>query len=184
MTTDKVRYFQGRRTNVVVAAADEEAALAFDFNPAMTEVQVVPLDADEDERIRAWGRIASHPIFKADYSTDGTLTNAMMARLDELHDAIVIRRGGAAVVPDGARYVQIEGEKYNSSGTPEWYEQMARGYALLAEYLREHPPVDEAQVKALAKALDAEFDGGNRIDTYDAIARDLLVKHGVRVGTP
>lgn len=46
MTSErKRRYFQGRKTGVVVRAVNEAHALDLDRQPAMTEVQVVPIDA-------------------------------------------------------------------------------------------------------------------------------------------
>ena len=51
----------------------------------MTPEHTCP-DPDEDSRIQAWYSIAKHPFFAECYSTDGTLIEAMLAKLDEITD--------------------------------------------------------------------------------------------------
>lgn len=61
-----------------------------------------------------------------------------------------IKSGGAQMVVRGA--------------SPEYAESMARHYLALAQWLREHPPIDEAQVKAVHIVLgDISVDGARRL---------------------
>ena len=42
-------------------------------------------DADADERVKAWNAIAQHPFLADCYQTEGTLLDAMLAKLDAAH---------------------------------------------------------------------------------------------------
>ena len=42
-------------------------------------------DVESDVRVQAWNTIAQHPLFAACYSTDGTLAEAMLAKLAAAH---------------------------------------------------------------------------------------------------
>ena len=44
----------------------------------------VPAAEDQDERITAWHRVASHPFFKPCFATEGPLIDAMIDALDEV----------------------------------------------------------------------------------------------------
>lgn len=158
-----------------------------------TEVQVVPVDAQvvtpsKKERLSAWERVAGHPFFLAAYAADGVLVDAMIDQLDALVDAIVIRREDVPEVQpmDGLRpFVR-------ASARPNVYSIVAldgaedplahvegrmREFAALAEYLREHPTVDEAQVAAIRAVLDTIPNGhGDR----DRVARALAAA-GARI---
>ena len=140
MSEDKVRYFQGSRTGYVVRAGDEEAALAFDLNPAMAKVQVVPLDA-------------------------------IVIRRDELPEVDATR--GARVNSVGIGWAL----DYLTADREEKARSYGLAYLALAEYLREHPPVDEAQVKALKDLRDEWY---KRNDSSDLL--EFLASRGVRVG--
>lgn len=50
------------------------------------------------------------------------------------------------------------------------------------EYLREHPPVDEEQVRALADLISEAVDSGISVNATDGSLERFLVKQGVRVG--
>ncbi|MDF2915948.1 MAG: hypothetical protein K0S70_165 [Microbacterium sp.] len=101
-------------------------------------------------------------------------------------DAIVIRRDELPEV-DATR-----GARVNSVGIG-WAldyltadrEEKARSYGLaylaLAEYLREHPPVDEAQVKALTDLIDEDEEWGED-GSAETVARRLIATGRVRVG--
>ena len=56
-------------------------------------------DVEADERVRAWHDIAAHPFFAACYQTEGTLVDAMVAKLDAAHEcsAVPVERLSAAV---------------------------------------------------------------------------------------
>ena len=56
-------------------------------------------DVESDERVQAWDGIAKHPFFAGCYSTDGTLMDAMVAKLDAAHEcsAVPVERLSAAV---------------------------------------------------------------------------------------
>lgn len=43
-------------------------------------------DVEADARVQAWNTIAQHPFFADCYQTEGTLTAAMVAKLDAAHD--------------------------------------------------------------------------------------------------
>lgn len=103
-------------------------------------------------------------------------------------DAIVIERGDLPEVTvertsSGVPYYRLPGD-YGFGGTekPEWYEEHARNYLALAEHLRTNPPVDEAQVEALAALIRAKYDEStaSRYPTEDALARHLVAR-GARV---
>ena len=42
-------------------------------------------DVESDARVRAWNTIAQHPFFADCYHTEGTLADAMVAKLDAAH---------------------------------------------------------------------------------------------------
>jgi hypothetical protein len=56
------------------------------------------------------------------------------------------------------------------NGKPEWHRARGLAHLALAEYLREHPPVDEAQVAALATVLREATVRGD----FDHYARQLI----------
>ena len=64
----------GAIADVVRQAAREGVLLALD------DYEVF----DSDPRVEAWSRIAEHPFFADCYATDGTLIDAMLAKLDEV----------------------------------------------------------------------------------------------------
>ena len=138
MSEDKVRYFQGSRTGYVVRAGDEEAALAFDLNPAMTEVQVVPLDA------RVIGQLPEiAPSEKGEHFYRGPY-----------------------------------GEKLYYATSAEEAEDDGRALLAIADRLRKHPPVDEAQVKA----LNDIYEDWSQPHNYGVSFGQYLAERGVRVG--
>lgn len=138
MSEGRVRYFQGRKSGHVSRAADENVGLIYSGNPALTEVQVVPLDA-------------------------------IVIRRDELPGLDVDRHGT----------VRVDGliESFSPHYKPD--EARARGIAWIAlsEYLREHPPVDEAQVKA----LNDIYEDWSQPHNYGVSFGQYLVERGVRV---
>lgn len=100
-------------------------------------------------------------------------------------DAIVIRRDELPEVTVGpyGQY-KVPGHEFEPDTTPEEADAYARAAAALAVYLRAHPPVDEAQVKALTDALAFAHDA-NLLSSagVEHVARQL-VERGVRVETP
>ncbi|MFC8733140.1 hypothetical protein ACFT5B_11835 [Luteimicrobium sp. NPDC057192] len=59
--------------------------------------------------------------------------------------------------------------------TPEELDAKARAFAAMARYRREHPPVDEEQVKALASDLRDLLNPDRQMHDVDRdLARDLL----------
>ena len=104
-------------------------------------------------------------------------------------DAIVIRREEFAARPVLHHEGQIKsgGAVIPSHSLPEYAEDTSRHYLALAQWLRENPPVavDEAQVKALTRALSethVEVEGG--ISHFFATTARRLVERGVRVDVP
>lgn len=85
-----------------------------------------------------------------------------------LHVGTAVKSGGAVMQQRG--------------GSPEYAESMARHYLALAQWLREHPPVDEAQVKAMAALVVSVEDDlkGHYGEPADGFAR-ALVRGGARV---
>ena len=130
----------------------------------------------------------SHPAYMRDYEEDPTVTEVQVVPLD----AIVIDGplpkvtrhddGPYAVAGDPGRYY------LSADDTPASLRESARLQTVrllaLADYLEQHPVVDEAQVKLLDGTLRGMVitKGGERIsgyDTYDLAHR--LVERGVRV---
>ena len=96
-------------------------------------------------------------------------------------DAIVINGPLLPVKRHGENTFEVGGRVYSFPATAEKAEEYAADWAAIAAHLREHPPVDEAQVKALTELLDQ---GG--ADSFWAPARVAdsarwLVERGVRV---
>lgn len=69
---------------------------------------------------------------------------------------------------------------YSDESTPEGAETNARAWLAIAAYLREHPPVDEAQVEALTRILHEPYPDSPTWEQNQATAR-RLVRRGVRV---
>lgn len=63
---------------------------------------------------------------------------------------------------------------------PEALVENALAYLALAKYLREHPPIDEEQVQAIADLLDSDAGEDAISDSNRTVAR-FLVQHGARV---
>ncbi|QCB93329.1 hypothetical protein [Cellulomonas shaoxiangyii] len=95
-------------------------------------------------------------------------------------DALVIERGELHEVdPNVTGTGCIVGGEFYEFGTIERHEREARDHLAIAEYLRAHPPVDEAQVEAVTKALYEATTDPHEIDVPDVARR--LVARGVRV---
>lgn len=100
-------------------------------------------------------------------------------------DAIVIRREDVPKVHVVGGLVTAgedeNGDPYSCSAeaNPNWPYWYGINALAVAEYLREHPPVDEEQVMALADALEAEWFPED-LDRATVLAR-RLVERGVRV---
>ena len=133
----------------------------------------------------------SHPAYMRDYEEDPTVTEVQVVP----SDAIVIRRDELPKVTTGSGRLQ-SGVWAEGRGWDDAYiasagrgalatraEAIARKYLAVAEHLREHPPVDEAQVKALLPALQSisGYDLATDEGRYYA-AQDLVAERGVRVG--
>lgn len=98
-------------------------------------------------------------------------------------DAIVIPRDELPKVSRGERMLRLNGTTPVPYTTADQHRSDALTHLALAEYLREHPPVDEAQVAAVRDALlSADSDDVNYIEGDDAwkLAR-RMVERGVRV---
>lgn len=60
-------------------------------NDAQVEAMQAELDrARDDERLHAWGRITRHPFFDSIQFGGGTLTDAMIAALDDAVEAMIV----------------------------------------------------------------------------------------------
>ncbi|WP_159795734.1 hypothetical protein [Puerhibacterium puerhi] len=101
-------------------------------------------------------------------------------------DAIVIRR---EELPEVKAHSSIPNSveagdaflRFDGLNDPrEHAESRLRDWAAIAAHLREHPPVDEAQVKAVTQALYEATEDPFDIDVPDVARR--LVERGVRVG--
>jgi len=144
----KILYFQHDRVGDVWAEKGEKAR-KFATRDELTEVQVVPLDAIVIRR--------------------DELPEVRPATEDQRASArpLVLTRRGDAL----HRYI-------TNDDTVESFRAKAAMYLALAEHLREHPPVDETQVKALRDLRDEWYDL-NESDTGDLF--EFLVRKGVRV---
>ena len=94
-------------------------------------------------------------------------------------DVIVIDRAGET-------YTSAEATGPNSpNGRSSWHRARAESHLALAEYLDAHPPVDEAQVEALAavmrEALNTPEDGTFRPYVAEDAARRLLATGRIEV---
>ena len=120
----------------------------------------------------------SHPAYMRDYEEDPTVTEVQVVPLD----AIVIRR-------DELPEVTVDTEKWTATANgaedpytarldanPGWAWHYGVNAIAVSEYLREHPPVDEAQVKALKDLRDEWY---KRNDSSDFL--EFLASRGVRV---
>ncbi|MGB2557766.1 hypothetical protein [Cellulosimicrobium cellulans] len=105
-------------------------------------------------------------------------------------DAIVIRREDVPKVHVVGGLVTAgedeNGDPYSCSAeaNPNWPYWYGINALAVAEYLREHPPVDEEQVAAVRDALlSADSDDVNYIEGDDAwkLARRMVEHFGVRV---
>lgn len=122
--------------------------------PYFTEVQVAPLDA---------------------IVIDGPLPEVTT----KLRDVFV------AGVDTGVGHADARATAWDAAAPnahPEWHEAKALAHLAIAAHLREHPPVDEAQVEALQALLDLEALRDKLTDAGSVaeIAR-RLVQRGVRV---
>ena len=92
-------------------------------------------------------------------------------------DAIVIAGPLPEVKRLGELTFAIGGKTYSfEAATAEKAEEYVADWAAIAASLREHPPVDEAQVKALADVLREET-----VYVQPGVVARRLVKRGVRV---
>ena len=148
MSERKRRYFQDESGGVFYATIPDTVA-DYENDRTMTEVQVVPLDAIVIRR--------------------DELPEVRPATEDQRASArpLVLTRRGDAL----HRYI-------TNDDTVESFRAKAAMYLALAEHLREHPPVDETQVKALRDLRDEWYDL-NESDTGDLF--EFLVRKGVRV---
>lgn len=90
-------------------------------------------------------------------------------------DAIVIERGDLPILPGDTV------TRFAASRTADQMREQAYEYLAASEYLTAHPPVDEAQVKAMAPFVHAalEASGGCR-DGWDSVdVTRALIRHGV-----
>jgi len=96
-------------------------------------------------------------------------------------DAIVILREELPeVTPRADRNVMCDGIEFSTSHTviADDYREIGARALAVAEYLDAHPPVDEAQVKALAEVIDAS--DITEFETCTDYARRLYLA-GVRI---
>lgn len=80
----------------------------------------------------------------------------------------------------GVTYAVGGDESTHSAATAEYARERAIGYLAVAEYLDAHPPIDQAQVAALATLLRDTGARPNGADTIPIARR--LVQAGVTVG--
>jgi hypothetical protein len=104
-------------------------------------------------------------------------------------DAIVIRREDVPVASLTADGYVTAGEEENGDpyivqahANPNWAWHFGLNVLAVSEFLREHPPVDEAQVSALT-AVFYRLPDAPAPDDAAAMARELVAR-GVRVVTP
>lgn len=154
-----MRYFQHNKTGVAYPEDEVAASVMEPGHPHFTEVQVVPSDAiviRRDELPEVEVVGGSRPFARASARTMGRFPVYSTASFNGAEDALAHA------------------------------EARALEFLALREYLREHPPVDEAQVEALARILakrSAEKRGaiGPGWRSFAEDARHL-VAHGVRAG--
>lgn len=103
-------------------------------------------------------------------------------------DAIVIRDEQLttfeAETVDGRTYWNqpgLMGSSHEDSRDARALEHEARLLLAKAKYLREHPPVDEEQVKAVADLISEAVDSGISVNATDGSLERFLVERGVRV---
>lgn len=75
-------YLIGMRATETLPAGQSHAWLAVEARVLASHT--CP-DAESDVRVRAWNAIAQHPFFADCYQTEGTLVDAMVAKLDAAH---------------------------------------------------------------------------------------------------
>ena len=161
MSENKVRYFRlddsSDRSGVICSTAENPGHTHYS-SPEWTEVQVVPADAI----------VVDGPLPEVEVSDSGS--RAARGDTDRGYSTFHTSgtSGGTGIAPNLM---------------PEWHEFRARQHLALAAHLRDHPPVDGAQVVAVRDALlSADSDDVSYITVDGAwrIARRMVVR-GVRV---
>jgi hypothetical protein len=125
---------------------------------------------------------ATLPDAVADYENDRTMTEVQVVPID----AIVIRREDVPMVRagrPGSNGVYVKDEASRSlDDDPTDVRRLGIALLAIAEYLREHPPVDEGLVREIADLIDEDEHWGEDGDTTTIARR--LVERGVRVVKP
>jgi len=148
--------------------------------------KTVPADAivitpgsSEQQQIDTYNLLASHPFFDECFTYDACLSDAMVQKLDRMVDAIVIERGELPEVDVKGNWATVSSRESYVITDPAQHREFAAQHLAIAAYLDANPPqppIDEAQVEALANALRA---AGGTLNP-DIRARSLYLA-GVRV---
>lgn len=99
---------------------------------------------------------ASGPFVRAfDVSGNPKYTEVQVAPID----AIVIRRGELPEVHanTGVADLEVDGHTFDHFESVEAAEDYLHAVAAIVQHLREHPPVDDAQVQALRRVIADDF---------------------------
>jgi len=106
----------------------------------------------------------------------------LMGRKTVPADAIVIERGELPEVEERTPGYFNTGDVQGFGGdeSREWYREQARNYLAMSEYVATHPPVDEAQVRAIALTLTNSHTMQGERETSIDYARRLYLA-GVRI---
>ena len=143
-------------------------------------------DVESDPRIRAWLAITVHPFFTACYSTDGTLAEAILAKLAAAHTHVCEpvwrpasfeeiqagwevrsrRRNGSEAGWGVAHHRDGDGDWFTETGSMLTYDFLSWAYETTAPAPEPEPWPDEV-VESLVKTLSV---GQDAIAVLDALA--------------
>ena len=120
--------------------------------------------------------MTNHPNNIHSYRSKADWTEVQVVPLD----AIVIRRAELPEVTVRLKEYRVNGHTFDMQTTEAEAAEYVLQAAALAEYLREHPQVDEEQVASLFEVLTEEWFPGDDGERASTLAR-RLVERGVRV---
>ena len=127
-----------------------------------------------EDKVRYFQGVLSGHLYEGDDIEGRLVREVQVVPLD----AIVIPRDELPEVSRGERMLRLNGTTPVPYTTADQHRSDALTHLALAEYLREHPPVDEAQVGAL-DSLIGEL--GQEYGYGDPSLARRLVERGVRV---
>lgn len=154
-------------------------------------------DVESHSRVQAWNTIAQHPFFSDCYQTEGTLVDAMLAKLDAAHAHACetvwrpvtrdeIQAGWEVRSRHRSGTESSWGVAHRQDGSGDWYTEAGQLLTYIAAGwtyettapLPEPEPWDEALVEALADTMGTTTGGTTWEDDARAVL-NLLASRGL-----